>query len=189
MSNTAIDINVNPIGVPPTTNVTVSTVNLDIAGRSPHTVQLTGQFSADCEGGTGGIVVSSILIDGNLMLNTQINNLEGNTGTLLSVSGVVSLTPGTHRLDLSAFVSNFQSITAHHRSLSAVDLDADVRCVENIASLRALPAGVVPGLSVPGYLGPGYGGGGPFYWDASAPEPDNLGTIFVPASNPPRGRW
>jgi hypothetical protein len=132
--------------------VTVSTVNLDIAGGSPHKVHLTGQFSADCEGGTGGIVVLSILIDGNLTLDTQINNLEGNTGTLLYVSGVASLTPGTHRLDLSAFVTNLQSITAHHRSLSAVDLDADVRCVENIASLRALPAGVVPCLTVLGYL-------------------------------------
>ena len=189
MSNAASDVNVNPIGVPPTTNVTVSTVSLDIAGGSPHKVLLAGQFSADCEGGAAGIVVSSILIDGNLTLNTQINNLEGNTGTLLSLSGVVSLSPGTHRLDLSAFVTNLQSTTAHHRSLSAIDLDADVRCAENIASLTSLPAGVPPCLTVLGYHAPGDAGGGTFYWDASATQPGNGGTIFVPASNPPTGRW
>lgn len=74
MSNAATDSNVNPIGVPPTTNVTVSTVSLDIAGGSPHRVLLTGQFSVDGKGGHGGIVISSILVDGNLRLNTQINN-------------------------------------------------------------------------------------------------------------------
>src|SRR5216684_3772424 len=189
MSNTTTDSNSNPIGVPPSTNVAVSTVSLDVVGNSSHEVFVTGQFSADCSGATGGIVVASILVDSNPSLNTQMNNLEGDTGTILSLSGVVSLTPGKHQLDLSAFAENLQFVSAHHRSLSVVDLDADLRCVENIASLTALAASVVPCLTVLGYHAPGDGGGGTFYWDASATEPGNAGTIFVPASNPPMGRW
>ena len=102
MSNTATDSNSNRIGVPPTTNVTVSTVSLDIVGNSSHEVFVTGQFSADGSGAAGGIVVASILVDSNLSLNTQINNLEGDAGTILSLSGVVQLTPGKHQVDLSA---------------------------------------------------------------------------------------
>jgi hypothetical protein len=63
------------------------------------------------------------------------------------------------------------------------------RCVNCIAALKALGAGVVPCLTVLGYHAPGDGGGGNFYWDASATEIDNGGTIFAPASNPPMGRW
>lgn len=128
MSSTTTDSNSNPIGVPPTTNVTVSTVSLDIVGNSSHEVFVTGQFSADGSGATGGIVVASILVDSNLSLNTQINNLEGNSGTILSLSGVVSLTPGRHQVDLTAFAENVQFASAHHRLLSVIDLDAGPRC-------------------------------------------------------------
>jgi len=62
-------------------------------------------------------------------------------------------------------------------------------CVNSIAALKALGAGVVPCLTVLGYYAPGDGGGGSFYWDASATENDNGGTIIVPVSNPPTGRW
>ena len=64
-----------------------------------------------------------------------------------------------------------------------------MRCVNSIAALKGLGAGVVPCLTVLGYHAPGDGGGGSFYWDASATEPDNGGTVIVPASNPVTGRW
>jgi hypothetical protein len=62
-------------------------------------------------------------------------------------------------------------------------------CANSIADLRALDAGVVPCLTVLGYYEPGDGGGGSFYWDASASEADNAGTVIAPASNPVTGRW
>jgi hypothetical protein len=82
MSNTKTDINVNPIGVPPNGNLTVSTVTLEITGNFAHEILVAGQFSADCFGAVGGIVGASILVDGNLHLNTQVNELTGDTGTL-----------------------------------------------------------------------------------------------------------
>ncbi len=124
MSNTVSDSNVNPIGVPPTTSVRVSSIMLNIPGKSSHNVLVISQFSGDYSGGTGGIVVAEIRLDGNLMINSQVNSLEGDAGTLVSLSGVLSLTPGTHQLDLNAFATNLQFLSAHHRSLSAVDLDA-----------------------------------------------------------------
>ena len=62
-------------------------------------------------------------------------------------------------------------------------------CLNSIADLKALNAGVVMCLTVLGYYDPGDGGGGQFYWAASSNEPDNGGTIVVPASNPATGRW
>jgi hypothetical protein len=62
-------------------------------------------------------------------------------------------------------------------------------CVNSIVALKALGAGVVHCLTVLGYYTPGDGGGGSFYWDASATEIDNGGTIIAPTSNPPTGRW
>ncbi len=62
-------------------------------------------------------------------------------------------------------------------------------CVTSIAALKALGPGVVPCLEVLGYYAPGDGGGGSFYWDALAAEPDDTGTIIAPASNPSTGRW
>jgi parallel beta-helix repeat protein len=62
-------------------------------------------------------------------------------------------------------------------------------CVNSIADLRALDAGVVSCLTVLGYHAPGDGGGGNFHWDGLATEADNAGTIIIPASNPAVGRW
>jgi hypothetical protein len=86
---------------------------------------------------------------------------------------------------------NFQN-TSDEIRLGAVGVTFQLpaeHCVKSIAALKALAAGVVPCLTVLGYYAPGDGGGGSFYWDASATEPDNAGTIIAPASNPPTGRW
>lgn len=123
MSNAATDSNTNPIDVPPQTNVTVSSVTLTFSGRKSHKAFLIGHFSADTIGGNGGIVVSGILVDGNLMMDTQVNNLQGETGTNLSLSGVLTVNAGTHRFDLQAFATNVTDVRAHHRSLTAIDLE------------------------------------------------------------------
>ena len=70
-----------------------------------------------------------------------------------------------------------------------LEIGSTTECVETITALRALNAGAAPCLSVLGYHTAGAGGGGDFYWEASAAEPDNAGTIIVPTSNPPVGRW
>jgi len=122
MSNAATDSNSNPIGVTPNTNVIVSSVTLSFPARSSHKVFLIGHFSADMTGATGGIVVSGILVDGNLMMDTQLNNLQGQTGAILSLSGVLTVTPGKHKFDLQAYATNVTNVSAHHRSLTAIDL-------------------------------------------------------------------
>jgi hypothetical protein len=61
--------------------------------------------------------------------------------------------------------------------------------VNSIADLKALHVGAVPCLTLLAYYVPGDGGGGEFYWDALSNEPDDRGTIIMPASNPSRGRW
>jgi hypothetical protein len=43
--------------------------------------------------------------------------------------------------------------------------------------------------TVLGYHTPGDDGGGKFYWDPSATEAENGGTVIVPSSTPPTGRW
>ncbi|HXK05926.1 MAG TPA: hypothetical protein VMS37_26230 [Verrucomicrobiae bacterium] len=122
MSNAATDSNSNPIGLAPRTNVIVSSVTLSFTGRSSRKVFLIGHFSVDTTGAAGGIVASGILVDGNEMMGTQVNNLEGATGTLLSLSGVLAVKPGKHRFDLQAFATNVTFANAHHRSLTAIDL-------------------------------------------------------------------
>jgi hypothetical protein len=122
MSNAITDSNSNPIGVTPNTNVIVSSVTLTIPGKSSHQIFLIGHFSADTTGATGGIVVSGILLDGNLMMDTQINNLQGETGTLLSLSGVLTVKAGKHVFELQAYATNVTYVSAHHRSLTAIDL-------------------------------------------------------------------
>jgi hypothetical protein len=121
-SNAATDRNSNPIGVPTNRNVTVSRVDLSIAAPRQHKVLLIGEFSADCAGGTGGIVVASVLVDGNLRLNTQVNNQHADAGALLSVTSVLSVRPGKHNFQLQAFAANVAGVSAHHRSLTVVDL-------------------------------------------------------------------
>lgn len=79
--------------------------------------------------------------------------------------------------------------TVRHEELVEVGSAIAGCCVNSIADLTALNAGAAPCLTVLGYYAPGDGGGGEFYWNASSTEPDNGGTVIVPASNPASGRW
>ena len=68
---------------------------------------------------------------------------------------------------------------------------SEQRCVDTLAKLKAVGAGVVPCLSLLGYYTPADGGGGNFYWDASSAEAENGGTVIKPNSVLPSvpGRW
>jgi hypothetical protein len=123
MSNAATDSNINPIGLPERSNVTVSSVSLNFFGTQSNQVLLIGQFSVDTENAAGGGVVATILVNGRTATNTQVNNLQGNTGTLLSLSGVVTVGPGKGTFDLQASVFNMPSASVHHRTITAVSLD------------------------------------------------------------------
>ena len=123
MSNAATDSNINPIGLPERSNVTVSSVSLNFFGTRSNQVLLIGQFSVDTENAAGGGVVATILVNGSKATNTQVNNLQGNTGTLLSLSGVVTVGPGKGTFDLQASVFNMPSASVHHRTITAVSLD------------------------------------------------------------------
>ena len=123
MSNAATDSNINPIGLPERSNVTVSSVSLNFFGTRSNQVLLIGQFSVDTENAAGGGVVATILVNGSMATNTQVNNLQGNTGTLLSLSGVVTVGPGKGTFDLQASVFNMPSASVHHRTITAVSLD------------------------------------------------------------------
>jgi hypothetical protein len=123
MSNAATDSNINPIGLPERSNVTVSSVSLNFFGTRSNQVLLIGQFSVDTENAAGGGVVATILVNGRMATNTQVNNLQGNTGTLLSLSGVVTIGPGKGTFDLQASVFNMPSASVHHRTITAVSLD------------------------------------------------------------------
>ena len=123
MSNAATDSNINPIGLPERSNVTVSSVSLNFFGTRSNQVLLIGQFSVDTENAAGGGVVATILVNGRTATNTQVNNLQGNTGTLLSLSGVVTVGPGKGTFDLQASVFNMPSASVHHRTITAVSLD------------------------------------------------------------------
>jgi hypothetical protein len=86
---------------------------------------------------------------------------------------------------------SFQN-TSDEIQLGAVGVNVHAlteRCVNSIADLKALTAGAFHCVQLLGYYAPGDGGGGEFYWDASSAEPDNGGTIIIPASNPATGRW
>ena len=123
MSNATTDSNINPIGLPERSNVTVSSVSLNFFGTRSNQVLLIGQFSVDTENAAGGGVVATILVNGSTATNTQVNNLQGNTGTLLSLSGVVTVGPGKGTFDLQASVFNMPSASVHHRAITAVSLD------------------------------------------------------------------
>jgi hypothetical protein len=121
MANATTDSNSNPIGIPPNTNTTVSSISLKIPGAKPHKVLLIGEFSAECGSCSNDFVVGDITGDGNLLMNTQVNNLNGAIGTIVVVSGVVSAKPGTHKFDLRSF-TRATGLAAHHRALSGIDL-------------------------------------------------------------------
>jgi hypothetical protein len=123
MSNAATDSNINPIGLPERSNLTVSSVSLNFFGTRSNQVLLIGQLSVDTENAAGGGVVATILVNGRMATNTQVNNLQGNTGTLLSLSGVVTVGPGKGTFDLQASVFNMPSASVHHRTITAVSLD------------------------------------------------------------------
>jgi hypothetical protein len=120
MSNTSYDANSNPIFVLSRTQTIVATAKLKISGTTGHKVLLIGQFSA--EGNfNNGFIEGDIKADGNLILNTLINNLIGNSGTIVIVTGIVNVKPGNHVFDLAAFTSA-NNISVHHRALSVIDL-------------------------------------------------------------------
>ena len=96
---------------------------MNFFGTRSNQVLLIGQFSVDTENAAGGGVVATILVNGSRATNTQVNNLQGNTGTLLSLSGVVTVGPGKGTFDLQASVFNMPSASVHHRTITAVSLD------------------------------------------------------------------
>jgi hypothetical protein len=121
MSNTAFDSNSNPIFVAASTNTIVATAKLAVSGRIARKVLLIGEFSFE---GTfvNGYVVGDIQVDGNTFLNTQINNVSGTTGAIVTVTGIVTVRPGKKRtFDLRAY-TNTNNVSVHHRALSVVDL-------------------------------------------------------------------
>jgi hypothetical protein len=86
---------------------------------------------------------------------------------------------------------NFQNVHDEIRlgPVGAVFRSLAQACVNSLADLKAFRAGFRPHATVLGYHAPGDGGGGAFYWDERSREADDSGTIIIPASNPPMGRW
>jgi hypothetical protein len=56
-------------------------------------------------------------------------------------------------------------------------------CIDSMADLKALNAGASDCVRLLGYHAPGDGGGGLFFWDPTSGEPDNAGTVIMPAAN------
>jgi hypothetical protein len=115
-------------------------------------------------------------------------------GLALSLYEIRVTVPDVPQLVVNCFAHDangeiIEGNTVLHEELVEIGSAIAGCCVNSIADLRALNAGAVPCLSVLGYHGPDDGGGGDFYWDASATETDNGGTIIVLASNPVTGRW
>lgn len=121
-ANAITDSNSNPIGVSANTPVVVASVLLVLKGTATHTVFVIGEFSADPSAAAGGTVAASVLVDNNDMMDTEVNNLQGGVGTLVTVSGVLTLPLGKHRFDLQAYVTAMTSASVHHRSLTVIDL-------------------------------------------------------------------
>ncbi len=115
------DSNSNPIGVQPSTNTIVSSVSMNFPGRKAHEVFVIGEFSAECPQCANDFVVGDVQLDGNTFLNTQVNNLNGAIGTVVVVSGVLTVPAGTHKFDLRAY-TRATNFSVHHRSLSVIDL-------------------------------------------------------------------
>lgn len=121
MAKASFDSNSNPIFVGPVTNVIVATVKLALSGTRKHKVLVIGEFSA--EGSlANGYIVGDIQIDGNTFLDTQVNNLNGTVGTIVTVTGIVTVSAGKHTFELRAY-TNASSLSVHHRALSVVDLN------------------------------------------------------------------
>lgn len=121
MAKASFDSNSNPIFVGPSTNVIVATAKLAISGTRKHKVLVIGEFSA--EGSfANGFIAGDVQVDGNTFLNTQVNNLNGTIGTIVTVSGIVTVSPANHTFDLRAY-TNASSLSVHHRALSVVDLN------------------------------------------------------------------
>jgi len=121
MAKASFDSNSNPIFVGPSTNVIVATAKLAISGTRTHKVLVIGEFST--EGSlANGYIVGDVQSEGNTLLNTQVNNLNGTIGTIVTVTGIVTVSPGNHAFDLRAY-TNATSRSVHHPALSAVDLN------------------------------------------------------------------
>ena len=130
MSNAASGLNSNIIDVSPGPGIIVASVPLTLSGRTrprgiPHKVFLTGQFAAFTTGVTGGgSITAGILIDGKLLVDTELGNLPDQTDAVLSLSGVFPVGAGAHVFELQAYVFDMASASVHHRSLTAIDLEA-----------------------------------------------------------------
>lgn len=79
-----------------------------------------GEFSAEGDG-AGIYIVGDIQVNGNIFLNTQVNNLNGTFETIVTVTGLVEAGPGDHIFDLRCYTTA-NGLSVHHRALSVVDL-------------------------------------------------------------------
>ena len=121
-ANAVTDTNSNPISIPINGRLTVSSVSLTIAGKTSHKVFLIGHFSANFTGAKDGAVVAEVSEDGNTMMSTELDYQTGVVGTLVSLSGILTVKPGKHVFELKAYAEKATSVAAHHRSLTAIDL-------------------------------------------------------------------
>ena len=121
MAKAAYDGNSNLLFLATALNTIVATAKLTLTGAKSHQILLIGQFSIDGSSLVNGIVVGTIMVDGNPFLDVQVNNLNGNVGTIVVVSGIVTLPRHPHTFDLVAY-TNATGLTVHHRALSVVDL-------------------------------------------------------------------
>jgi DNA/RNA endonuclease YhcR with UshA esterase domain len=117
----AYDGNSNPLFLATATNTILSTAQLTLQAPKSHQILLIGQFSVDGSSLVNGIVVGDIQVNGNTYLSTQVNNLNGNVGTVLVVSGIITLQRHPFTFDLRAY-TNATGLVVHHRALSVVDL-------------------------------------------------------------------
>jgi hypothetical protein len=97
--------------------------------------------------------------------------------------------PGADSEEWGAILNEFLRV-AHRDDGTLKDCPDRVRCVENLAALRALQVPPVePCVLVRGYLAPGDGGGGIFYWDDPSTDPEDMGIVILPDAQPAQGRW
>jgi hypothetical protein len=121
MVKSGYDGNSNPLFLATALNTTVATVRLALTGGKTHQVLIIGEFSADGSNLTNGIIVGTVQVDGNSFLDTQVNNQNGNIGTIVTVTGIVTVPTGRHSFDLLAY-TNASGLAIHHRALSVIDL-------------------------------------------------------------------